>query len=107
MNCLMNGSGRKGRQIEHDNYRRVEAKPIDLDEKTVEMVLQVPYSSINIDVDSIEFDCEKDPGGYEVTDLNYDGSLASIDNVNFDIVDYDGEEMDEFAIYTYQKRMEE
>ena len=94
-------------QVEHDNYRRTQAKPVNLDEKTVKMTIEVPYSAINIDEDSIEFDCEKDPGGYEVTDLNYDGSSTSIDNVNFDIVDINEEEMDEFAIYKYKRGMEE
>jgi len=91
---------------ELESFRRSVAKPVSDDEKYVKMVLEVPYSSINIDEDSIEYSIEKDCVGYENEEVTYNGCSISIDNVTFDWVEFDEDQMNDFAISTYKKGLE-
>ena len=81
-------------------------KLINKGEKYVKMVLEVPYSSINIDEDSIEYSLEKDCVGHENEEVTYNDCSISIDNVIFDWIEFDEDQMNDFAIQAYKKGLE-
>ena len=91
---------------ELESLRRSVAKPVRDDDKVVKMLLEVPYSSINIDEDSIEYSLEKDCVGHENEEVTYNGCSISIDNVTFDWVEFDEDQMNDFAIEVYKKGLE-
>jgi hypothetical protein len=91
---------------ELEMLRRGIAKPVRADEKFVKMTLEIPYSAINIDEDSIEYSLEKDCTGYEVREVTYNDCSISIDNVLFDWIEFDEYQMNDFAIETFKKGLE-